>query len=298
MTNWKELARQTGVPTFPVHISHNGVKWEKEPLTKHGHLDATTDVDRLNWGKANAVGIPMGKTLYALDVDSWDPECRADEWLSEWNLPETRVHQTVSGGTHMLYKLPPDHYALPSRRGIVPGLDARGLGGWIAFGEGYKVIDPRPAVLLPEAVCNEIWRGWHGGGGSLDLPEPEEVDEAAVANKLDTALSMNSRLALRWQDYKEHLHDLSRSGKDLSAAAHLVRSGFTYSEVVWLLEHKFPHGTSLAPGNPKKNLQRELRRCAARAIKGLEKKREQMAQVVPGKATISAHQRDTIKEMF
>ncbi len=39
-TNWHEIAGMFLAQTFPVAIAWDGWKWQKQPLTKNGHLDA------------------------------------------------------------------------------------------------------------------------------------------------------------------------------------------------------------------------------------------------------------------
>ena len=98
----------------------------------------------------------MGNGCYALDFDGYKEGCVAQQWLTQWQVPQTRTHLTVSGGWHLIYRTSPEWFGLGSRQHVVSGLDTRGKGGWIAFGEGYSVtLDVSPA-RLPDAVCFEL----------------------------------------------------------------------------------------------------------------------------------------------
>ena len=71
MTLQKALGlAERGLPVFPVRVGEEG---SKTPLTKNGHLDATTDPERVKalWtSKANEVGVHLGPAhLIAADVD-------------------------------------------------------------------------------------------------------------------------------------------------------------------------------------------------------------------------------------
>ena len=158
-----------GVPVFPVQIiPRPDGGYDKRPLTPNGHKDAKafTDWDWKEWlGRGcNAVGIVMGEAsgLYALDVDSYKsgadagPEGWLDRWVPDWH--ETLQHATPSGGRHLIFRTN-GAGAAPTRAGIVPGLDARGEGGWIAMGEGYAVVQDVPPRELPKTALEELRRG-------------------------------------------------------------------------------------------------------------------------------------------
>ena len=106
-------------------------------MTKHGHLDASADpavIAKMNWRHANGYGVPMGGGLYALDADTYKPECQAGDWLRAHGVPtETRIHLTVRGGHHLIYRLPPAYAELRNVGNIAPGLElevGRGVYYW------------------------------------------------------------------------------------------------------------------------------------------------------------------------
>lgn len=113
----------------------------KEPLTRHGRNDCSTDQAVIRgwwerWPDAN-VGIATGAEsggLVVIDVDV-DPDKGEDggETLREWELaqgelPETAQALTGGGGVHILYRADGD---LPNSANPALGVDIRGQGGYI-----------------------------------------------------------------------------------------------------------------------------------------------------------------------
>lgn len=115
-----------GWPVFPLKVA------DKRPATRNGFKDATTDPDRIRayWTRrplAN-IGLPTGVKFDVIDLDA--PKC----WPSFKQMDESDaippVHaqvQTPGGGRHL--------YVRPSgegnRAGILPGVDVRGVGGYV-----------------------------------------------------------------------------------------------------------------------------------------------------------------------
>lgn len=268
--DWKEEARASSLPAFPIRIRWNQVtkKWDKLPLTPNGLNDATYLIDKLDWTHANGYGIAMGEVsgLYAFDLDDYKEGCEGDQWMDRWNIPrETRTHETISGGRHLIFSLMNQYKRLPTRAGIVKGLDSRGQGGFIAFGEGYKLIDDRfPAILHPD-VCEEIIRTAGGGGGEVQLQEykvPGNPDE--IMAKLRRKINFHKALRNRWLGKKDGLRDTSGSAMDHSMAKLLTLAGFDYNEVVWIILNAYDHGSARAKGDWKVAM-RAAGRSAAKA---------------------------------
>lgn len=142
------LAEQ-GVPVFPCHK-------DKSPACRHGFYDANTDPLRLRkmWNGPHLVGIRTGSAsgIAVLDIDV---QHGGDVWLAEHlDRLETRVHETRSGGFHLLFKHRPGLNC--STAVIAPGVDVKAERGscmwWAAH--GYPVLDDRPlADLAP-------WPDW------------------------------------------------------------------------------------------------------------------------------------------
>jgi hypothetical protein len=117
----------------------------KEPATKHGLRDATTDPDRIRkwwrtWPDAN-VGIATGHAFDAIDIDPAGLGWWRRHGHEEGPLPD--VHGKVSTprlvGWH-LYVEP--QQGMRNMAGLAAGVDYRGLGGY--------VLAP-PSVLGPDA---------------------------------------------------------------------------------------------------------------------------------------------------
>jgi hypothetical protein len=174
---------------------------DKRPLTEHGLHDATTDTAiiaawRARWPAA-LVGVPTGQAIGAvvLDVDIKRPEANGYDTLDDLGfgiLPNTPMVHTSSGGLHLYLALPvePIRNTQGSRgRGIGPGLDWRGEGGYVIVpspGGGYSWdlhwnLGTVPLAEVPEAL----------------LPrEPARVEVVEPAVKPTTGLSPYAEAAL------------------------------------------------------------------------------------------------------
>jgi hypothetical protein len=293
-TDWRDEARRTRLPVFPIRIIAPDPltgKRSKRPLTARGHLDASFDPDHFGglWSAANGYGIKMGRVAtrvgyYAFDIDpralGADGGAVALAWLGDHAVPlDTRRHGTPSGGEHLIYALPGSHDDLPNRQGIVPGLDARGEGGWIAFGEGYSVLADVAPVLLPTAVCATIRAGWKGGtgatGAAVELPDLAAVDAEAVYRKLLAKIGGRGNFGLfcLWRDgVRRHQGDTTRSAADHSAAFYLALAAFSAPEIAHLLLTRFKHGVAARDGVTPVTI-RAAQRSAAKAASYVQAER-------------------------
>jgi hypothetical protein len=141
-----------GWPVFP--CAPGG----KEPLTKHGHLDATTDRSRITawwnrWPHAN-IGIPTGKHSGILSLDVDQPTGLDVLRAEHGQLPATRTHSTGSGGMHYLFAYPAGVEIRNSAGKLAEGLDVRGEGGYIIAPpsrttQPYEVLDALPLATPP-----------------------------------------------------------------------------------------------------------------------------------------------------
>lgn len=115
---------------FPIKPS------SKEPLTKHGHRDATNDMATLRawwerWPEAN-IGVACGPSgLVVVDIDNLEAfgAVRA-------SFPATLTSITGSGGYHLIYRARPDIEYRPSvgrlpGYGPTPGVDLRAGSSYI-----------------------------------------------------------------------------------------------------------------------------------------------------------------------
>lgn len=272
------------VPAFPVRLSADAAgKWQKNPLVKWGSVTRDTPPGEFNWGGANAVGVPMGQRsgLFAFDVDSYKEGCAYDGWAQKHELPPTRTHGTTSGGRHLIYRMP-EGIDFGNRAPKVQGLDVRGTGGFIVWADTlgrYTVIDPRDPAAMPQSVIDELAALNAGAGRNVRDAAPPQLsylDEQAYLPKLQAVLADPFRwrsLRLRFSGVMDGLKDRTRSAMDMSAAHLLAQAGFSYDEIVMILLRHFPHGKAERDGWTDA-VERECCRCAWRAVRQRDEKRE------------------------
>ena len=123
------MARQ-GVRVFPIRVTPSAKepgKWDKVPLTEHGHLDGTCDEEKIRaWG-ASAWGA-VAEKFVAMDVDSleaWTEYQRRGAVVTP-TLPTMR-----ESCRHLYFRPFP---GARSTTGVIPGVDSRGGGtGWVVL---------------------------------------------------------------------------------------------------------------------------------------------------------------------
>jgi len=215
---------RTGKPVFPCRPGG------KEPLTKRGHIDATTDPRKIHmwwkrWPSAN-IAVPTGKRSRVLVIDV-DPDKGGKESLalledSHGALPKTRTHRTGSGGVHYILTYPEGAEIRNSAGKLGRGLDVRGEGGYIIVPPsrttgGYEVLDALPLADAPPWLT-EI------------LTEPQRP--AVKVRRITTAASIGvdgppilegsrdytlARIAGRLHDGTRSLEDLARELLEINA---------------------------------------------------------------------------------
>jgi hypothetical protein len=108
------------------------------------------------------VGMPTGEPsgIAVLDVD--DLEGLA--WFDAQHLPLTRLHQTRSGGLHLLFRHPPG--LRNSASVIAPDVDVRADGGLIVWWprQGLEVCDA-PLAEWPGELGFRAFSGFTESGG-------------------------------------------------------------------------------------------------------------------------------------
>jgi hypothetical protein len=147
-----------GVPVFPTG-------YDKRPLTKNGHKDASTDPNTIAGmfeqagSRVHGIGGRMGKEagLFAIDADVYKPGeagASANAFIEDLQraglLPETQVHRTRSGGVHYIFESESDWPNVNP----VSGVEVKGEGGYIILPPtpDYSVVRfglaTAPAALL------------------------------------------------------------------------------------------------------------------------------------------------------
>lgn len=124
-----------GFSVFPLAVKG------KNPATKQGFKNATTDLNQINrWWEENKnynIGIATGqvsKGLFVIDLDIDEEKGKyGNEELREWEakhgeLPDTCRTITGRGGYHLLYK---SNQVIHNRTNLLNGVDIRGDGGYI-----------------------------------------------------------------------------------------------------------------------------------------------------------------------
>jgi AAA domain/Bifunctional DNA primase/polymerase, N-terminal len=151
-----------GYPVFPCSRTKQPAISEDEG--GHGFHDASTNVDvvRKLFNRDNAVlvGCPTGEST-GFDVLDIDYRHGGDVWekANQHQIPDTRIHQTQSGGRHYLFRHAPGVRNSSGRRrkdgsiaGIAIGIDVRGQGGYAVVppSDGYSVINDAEIADWPD----------------------------------------------------------------------------------------------------------------------------------------------------
>jgi Bifunctional DNA primase/polymerase, N-terminal len=144
-----------GWPCFPLAALSKQPAIPKEQ-GGHGFKDATTDVQRIRrwWDRhpQHNIGVATGHLFDVIDIDPKDGGTQSlTELLAQQRIPTCHaVAKTASGGLHLYIE--PRH--AKNGAGVKPGVDYRGLGGYVAAapstrgaGQTYTwLINPSPII--------------------------------------------------------------------------------------------------------------------------------------------------------
>lgn len=152
-----EAAVRLGLPVFPCAA-------DKRPITAHGFKDASADPATIRKmfaaPAAVMIGVPTGPASgwYVIDIDIKNGAAGMD-WLNAHSsyLVTTRTHKTQSGGLHLIFSLPDGMEVRNSASKIAPGVDVRGVGGYVVAppSAGYVVADGTDIAEMPEWLYRE-----------------------------------------------------------------------------------------------------------------------------------------------
>jgi len=168
----------TGLPVFPCARS------KKPAIAKaqggRGFHDAVTDPATVrglfSHPGAALVGVPTGARS-GFDVLDLDYRNGAGSWeqANLYRLPETRTHETKSGGRHLLFLHAPGVRNSAGKNALAPGVDVRGEGGYIIMppSAGYTVIADAEPVHWPDWLLPLV----------LPPPRPTASPSPAAANR-------------------------------------------------------------------------------------------------------------------
>lgn len=123
------IATRTGTPVTKV---------AKRPATRHGFKDATTDPGRIAawWDRHpdSNIGLATGHHFDVIDVDTHKGGMTSYRYMTQHRDLIDDVHGralTASGGLHLYIKPLGGGNAADGGRSLLPGIDFRGLGGYV-----------------------------------------------------------------------------------------------------------------------------------------------------------------------
>lgn len=191
----------------------------KIPLTENGLKDATLNENQARawwakWPDAN-IGIVTGHWFWVLDVDVKSGGEDSYRYLLNQHgaLPETLEQETGGGGRHILFAMP-DFPVRNSASVIAPGIDVRGVGGYIVV----------PPSIHPETRRAYDWDGLKEIEEQIIAPAP-----AWLLEKLRTGAASKFPAA---QPIAERIIEGGRNTAMFKAAASLRGKGFSEEEIL------------------------------------------------------------------
>lgn len=224
-----------GYPVFPCGANKGPAISKAEG--ENGFKGATSDPDAIRrmFNRRNAVlvGVPTG-AMTGFDVLDLDFRNGAKAWeqANLSRLPETRIHQTQSGGRHMLFRHVPGVGCSASQ--IAPGVDLRGDGGYVIFppSTGYSVISDAPPAEWPDLLLPLILKP--EAKPADRLPAGGTVTTIASAPRLEAYRQTILKNVSAAPDGQKHII-LRDSARALGGIQDLA--GFTDAEAVsWLMD--------------------------------------------------------------
>jgi hypothetical protein len=152
----------------------------KAPLTSHGCLDATDDLDQVErwWTDHPTANIGIATDgLLALDIDGPDNPWLSDEPGKQLDLAVGPCSLTANGGRQHLFRQPAGCDWRNTTGKIAPRVDTRGNGGYIVA----------PPSVLDGGLAYRWQRGAELEVGPGELPEPpvwltDELDALATGS--------------------------------------------------------------------------------------------------------------------
>lgn len=205
-----------GIPTFPIAIGWDEAKNKttKRPLTRHGHLDASTDVKKvrlmfnghapLEPGSVLGVGLHLGPAgWFVLDADRdtrGDGVAELEAILARHGIVDTVRTITASGGVHAWLSKGTRYV---SNASPYDAIDIRGDEGWVvapgtvtpwgewSFDPDRDLFDGIPVAAAPDSLLDEIGAGAPGkarpaGGvhGRREIPADLDPRDRAALDAL------------------------------------------------------------------------------------------------------------------
>lgn len=220
---------EAGFHVFPLLPWPEGDNPGKTPAVKYKEW-ATRDAAKISdwWGRRPNCGVAIytgrygdNEALIAVDIDVKDGKkggetaARLDE---EFGFPDTREHETPTGGSHLLYR-----HSVPVKQGVDvlgPGIDIRSGGGFIVApgsaidGKPYTVLSPDLPAPAPQWIVERC-------GQQREKPEPKqaaiEVDTTHAAKRAAEYLA-TAPLAIEGQGGDETTFKVAARVKDFGVS--------------------------------------------------------------------------------
>jgi hypothetical protein len=214
---------QNGKPVFPCK------RGGKEPLTPHGHLDATTDPRRIHmwWNRypgAN-IGIPTGERsgILVVDHDTYKEGTASLEEVEAILGPVSKgvTIATGSGGRQYLFRYP-EGSNIRNATDVLPGVDIRGEGGYIlapgsATKGAYKRLDKRPLSEPPAQLVQTLTEPQSDAVKIRGITTAASVSADGPAILEGTRDVTLTRIAGRLHDGTRRLDDLAAELLEINA---------------------------------------------------------------------------------
>lgn len=195
-----ELA-YAGLPVFP--CAANKAPAISKKAGGRGFLDASADETEVRRlfnlvPRARLVGVPTGPDS-GFDVLDLDYRHGAGKWEMEnaHRLPETRVHATMHGGRHMLFRHAPGVRNSASKKTLAPGVDVRGDGGYVIHPPsfGYTIDSDAEIAEWPPWLLDLVLKHLETDQQTPrpDTGPPVEISEKRMKGYVDSLLDRVKR---------------------------------------------------------------------------------------------------------
>lgn len=215
-----DLADQ-GFSVFPLAVNS-----KTQPTVKVWPENATTDPDKITqwWSGSGAnrnIGIACLDNVVAIDVDVKDGKLGKEslEQLIKEGLPQTLTQRTTTGGLHLIYKHPGgehiksitnwgcDPKAIPTApsKGIYPGIDIRGNGGFIVAA-GSTIGDKSYTIVRQTAIVSL--------NKELIMALPRKGESTAKSTEVFGFGNTSSLISTEVSPYSELPDTIPKGGRD------------------------------------------------------------------------------------
>jgi hypothetical protein len=235
--------RRRKEPTYVCHTPG------KHPRLADWEANASADVATVaewwrRWPDAN-IGIAAGRSgILTFDLDSYKDDYEGDKLLEPADI-ETVTSLTGSGGSHLIYTLPPDALYTNARGALPRGIDIRAHGGQFVAppsihpsGRAYQwELEYGPHEIEPLPLPTHIAAILDAHKGAQLAPPKFSADETLDKPALDRwQLSQRVRLAIETAPTVG-----KRSELDQSVISALIMAGASNDEIRAVFEH-YPIG--------------------------------------------------------